>query len=109
MAVTACWAFDAEHHPDAGLAFERMRDEEAVVPCLWWFEVRNILHLPEAVSPPWISTCHCAIDTTFATSISGGRGQGPPDRKKLQAAFRTSTCRRFPRTANADSIWSSRE
>jgi predicted nucleic acid-binding protein len=41
--VTACWAFDDEDHPDASLAFERMRTEEGVVPCLWWFEVRNIL------------------------------------------------------------------
>ena len=45
--VTACWAFEDEDHPDAGLAFERMRTEEAVVPCLWWFEVRNILIVNE--------------------------------------------------------------
>jgi len=41
--VTACWAFPDEGHLDASLAFDRMRSEEAVVPCLWWFEVRNIL------------------------------------------------------------------
>ena len=41
--VTACWAFDDEDHPDASLAFERMRTEEGVIPCLWWFELRNIL------------------------------------------------------------------
>jgi predicted nucleic acid-binding protein len=45
--ITACWAFQDEDHPDAGLAFHRMRDEEAVVPCLWWFEVRNILVVNE--------------------------------------------------------------
>ena len=45
--ITACWAFDDEDHPDASLAFERMRAEEAVVPCLWWFEVRNILIVNE--------------------------------------------------------------
>ena len=33
--------------PDAGLAFHRMRAEEAVVPCPWWFEVRNILVVNE--------------------------------------------------------------
>jgi len=43
--ITACWAFDDEDHPDAGLAFDRMRAEEAAVPSLWWFEVRNILIL----------------------------------------------------------------
>jgi len=41
--ITACWAFDDEDHPDAGLAFDRMRAEEGVVHSLWWFEVRNIL------------------------------------------------------------------
>jgi|SRR5208283_652570 len=45
--VTACWAFDDEDHPDASLAFERMRAEEGVVPGLWWFEVRNILIVNE--------------------------------------------------------------
>ncbi len=45
--VTACWAFDDEDHPDARLAFQRMRTEEGVVPCLWWFEVRNILIVNE--------------------------------------------------------------
>jgi predicted nucleic acid-binding protein len=45
--ITACWAFQDEDHPDAGLAFHRMRAEEAVVPCLWWFEVRNILVVNE--------------------------------------------------------------
>jgi len=45
--ITACWAFQDEDHPDASLAFERIRSEEAVVPALWWFEVRNILVVNE--------------------------------------------------------------
>jgi predicted nucleic acid-binding protein len=45
--VTACWAFDDEDHPHARLAFHRVRTEEAVVPSLWWFEVRNILIVNE--------------------------------------------------------------
>ena len=45
--VTACWAFQDEAHPDAGLAFRRIRTEEAVVPASWWFEVRNILVVNE--------------------------------------------------------------
>ena len=45
--ITACWAFDDESHPDASLAFDRMRAEEGVVPSLWWFEVRNILIVNE--------------------------------------------------------------
>jgi predicted nucleic acid-binding protein len=45
--ITACWAFQDEDHPDTRLAFHQMRSEEAVVPCLWWFEVRNILVVNE--------------------------------------------------------------
>jgi predicted nucleic acid-binding protein len=45
--ITACWAFQDEDHADAGLAFHQMRSEEAVVPCLWWFEVRNTLVVNE--------------------------------------------------------------
>ena len=45
--VTACWAFLDEDHVDASLAFRQIRTEEAVVPCLWWFEVRNILIVNE--------------------------------------------------------------
>jgi predicted nucleic acid-binding protein len=45
--IAACWAFDDEDHPDASLAFERMRAEEGIVPALWWFEIRNILIVNE--------------------------------------------------------------
>ncbi len=45
--TTACWAFQDEGHPDADLAFQRIRTEEAVVPCLWWFEIRNIMVVNE--------------------------------------------------------------
>ncbi|HEX5325602.1 MAG TPA: type II toxin-antitoxin system VapC family toxin [Acetobacteraceae bacterium] len=46
-AVTACWAFDDEDHPVAALALDRLRTDEAVVPGLWWFEVRNTLLVNE--------------------------------------------------------------
>jgi predicted nucleic acid-binding protein len=41
--IAVCWAFQDEDHPDARLAFHQIRSQEAVVPCLWWFEVRNTL------------------------------------------------------------------
>lgn len=45
--ITACWAFQDEDHPHADLAFGRIRTDEAIVPSLWWFEVRNILIVNE--------------------------------------------------------------
>jgi predicted nucleic acid-binding protein len=45
--IAACWAFPDEHDPRADRALTRIRTEEAVVPSLWWFQVRNILVVNE--------------------------------------------------------------
>jgi predicted nucleic acid-binding protein len=45
--VAACWAFEDVDHPVAALALERVRADEACVPSLWWFEVRNTLIVNE--------------------------------------------------------------
>jgi predicted nucleic acid-binding protein len=45
--IVALWAFGDEDHPVADLALELIRTEEARVPALWWFEVRNILVVNE--------------------------------------------------------------
>jgi predicted nucleic acid-binding protein len=41
--VAIAWAFADEDHPNAGLALKRIRTDEAHVPRLWWYEVRNAL------------------------------------------------------------------
>ncbi len=45
--IAACWAFPDEEDPRAEAALARVRIEDAVVPSLWWFEVRNILVVNE--------------------------------------------------------------
>lgn len=45
--IVACWAFRDEDHPVADLALTRISADEALVPSLWWFEVRNILVVNE--------------------------------------------------------------
>jgi predicted nucleic acid-binding protein len=45
--IVACWALTDEEHADATRALERVRVEEAHVPTLWWFEVRNVLLVNE--------------------------------------------------------------
>ena len=45
--IAACWAFEDEDHPVAALALERIRTDQAHVPSLWWFEVRNTLIVNE--------------------------------------------------------------
>ncbi len=41
--VVLAWALPDERSPVATVALERTADEDAVVPALWWFEVRNAL------------------------------------------------------------------
>ena len=45
--ITLCWAFADEEHPLAAAALDRIQQDEAQVPSLWWFEVRNSLVVNE--------------------------------------------------------------
>jgi predicted nucleic acid-binding protein len=45
--TTAAWCFPDEDDPAADLAFDRIADEPAIVPALWWAEIRNILIVGE--------------------------------------------------------------
>jgi predicted nucleic acid-binding protein len=40
--IAAAWAF-ADEHVHAELTFARIGTEEALVPTLWWYELRNVL------------------------------------------------------------------
>jgi predicted nucleic acid-binding protein len=46
--IAVCWVFEDEDHSLATLALERIRGDEARVPSLWWFEVRNTLIINES-------------------------------------------------------------
>jgi predicted nucleic acid-binding protein len=41
--VAIVWALRDENHPIADLAFSMMQIGSAVVPVIWWYEVRNVL------------------------------------------------------------------
>jgi predicted nucleic acid-binding protein len=45
--IAACWCLDDEVHPDADVALSRINDWGAVVPALFWFELRNVLLMGE--------------------------------------------------------------
>ncbi len=45
--VTITWAMRDEEHPVADAAASRLKLEEALVPAIWWYEVRNILLVNE--------------------------------------------------------------
>ncbi len=45
--VTAVWAFCDEQQPVADSAFRALDHEQAWVPTLWWYEIRNILLVNE--------------------------------------------------------------
>jgi predicted nucleic acid-binding protein len=45
--VCAVWALADETYPLADVAMEQLDRENALVPSLWWFEVRNVLVMSE--------------------------------------------------------------
>ncbi|HUD73745.1 MAG TPA: type II toxin-antitoxin system VapC family toxin [Terracidiphilus sp.] len=45
--IVITWAMRDEDHPLADLAFLEIQSGSAVVPGIWWFEIRNILVLNE--------------------------------------------------------------
>jgi predicted nucleic acid-binding protein len=45
--VVITWAMRDEDHPIADLAFEKLQTDIAVVPAIWWYEIRNVLLLNE--------------------------------------------------------------
>jgi predicted nucleic acid-binding protein len=40
--VAASWLLPDEGHTGASQAYSRLRSDHALVPSLWWFEIRNI-------------------------------------------------------------------
>lgn len=45
--VAACWLLPDERHPVATLARNRLVADFALVPRIWWFEMRNLLLVNE--------------------------------------------------------------
>ena len=41
--VVGSWMLPDEDHPEAIIALEKLKDDEAFVPSLLWFELRNTL------------------------------------------------------------------
>jgi predicted nucleic acid-binding protein len=45
--TTVSWSFPDEDHSTARAAWQRLRQDEALVPPHWWFEVRNVMLIGE--------------------------------------------------------------
>jgi predicted nucleic acid-binding protein len=45
--IAAAWCLADERDDAADRAFDRLTTDEAVVPQLWWFEIRNVLIVNE--------------------------------------------------------------
>jgi len=45
--VAASWLLPDENHAGAEAAYTRLRSDYALVPTLWWFEVRNLFVMNE--------------------------------------------------------------
>lgn len=47
VSVTAAWAFSDETNRDADFALGLLSSDQALVPPLWWFEIRNVMIVNE--------------------------------------------------------------
>lgn len=45
--IAACWLMPDEGHTQATAAYNRLVDDHALVPSLWWFEMRNLFIVNE--------------------------------------------------------------
>ncbi len=45
--VTACWLLPDEAHPLAAVARAKLLGDHALVPRIWWYEIRNLLIVNE--------------------------------------------------------------
>lgn len=45
--IAACWLMPDEGHAQATAAYNRLVDDHALVPSLWWFEMRNLFIVNE--------------------------------------------------------------
>jgi predicted nucleic acid-binding protein len=47
VSVMAGWHFEDERTPEGAAILAKLRADEALVPTLWWFEMRNVLLMGE--------------------------------------------------------------
>ena len=83
--VTASWAFPDEVDPIASAALERLRADDALVPSLWWFEIRNTLIVNERRKRITV----VAVDVFLAELASLGIAiDSEPDGERVMAIAR---------------------
>jgi predicted nucleic acid-binding protein len=64
--IVGCWCFPDESSPVADAAFDQLSPDGAIVPVLWWFEVRNVLVINERrgrIEPPGSAAFLADLDT----------------------------------------------
>lgn len=58
--VAASWLLPAEFHPETEAVLERMAEEDALAPRLFWYEIRNLLLMNERkqrITPQQTTVC----------------------------------------------------
>ena len=74
--VAACWLLPDEGRSAAVLAYERFPDDTAIVPSLWWFEMRNIFVTSERRGRIDPARTALALNLLRGLPIRAGRGAG---------------------------------
>src|SRR5260370_22637595 len=96
--VAVSWAFDDEDHSNAALALERIRKDEAHVPSLWWYEVRNSVIVNERGHR--LTEADTAVFLRALSRLDVAVDQSPDEARIL------AITRRHRLTSTTPSIWS---
>jgi len=84
--VSAVWALADESSPIADTAQERLKSETALVPRLWWYEIRNLLIVCERRQR--ITSNNTAVFLDFVSALPIQIEQLEDDKTVLQLARR---------------------
>ncbi len=87
--VFLAWCLADEENPDANAAMHRLTDEGAVVPQIWWYELRNALLMNERRGR---ITAQQVADTLSDSTKLGIAVDADHDESAITAGWRTS-CR----------------
>lgn len=88
--VTATWALSDESSPIAQLADSRLDFDTALVPRIWWYEIRNLLVINERRQRIAAADSDCFLQILSGYPIEIDQGQDERTLLRLARQFRLS-------------------
>lgn len=90
--IALAWAFADEDDPRAIAALARIRADEALVPSIWWFEIRNALVVNERRGRLTEADTASFLRTLARVAVTIDRRPGEAEVLSLARRHRLSVC-----------------